>query len=162
MAQGFGDIYTERLMLRCINESDAETIVKWRSEPDVYKYFKNPHKITVEEHLNWYRNSYLSNPNRFDWMCFDKNTQNPIGVFGLVLENQVAEINYILSPIEQHKGYAKEAVKGVINYAVENFKVKHFIAEIHRDNEASIKFARNMSFVLDRETEEFVIYKLEV
>ena len=46
MASNVETISTERLLLRGIDESDTAEIVKWRSNPEAYKYFKDPHEIT--------------------------------------------------------------------------------------------------------------------
>ena len=54
-------IKTKRLILREIESGDAETIVRWRSDPKVYQYFRSPHALTMEEHLAWFENGYLGN-----------------------------------------------------------------------------------------------------
>lgn len=162
MAQNLEIIETERLLLRGINESDAELIVKWRSEPDVYKYFKAPHKITVDEHLYWYHNRYLSNENRFDWICIEKKSEQRIGVFGLYKEDYKSEVNYILAPEAQHKGYATEAIQKLIQYAADIWNSKKIIAEIHKDNKQSIILAERLGFVLIYSDDPFVIYEKEV
>ena len=116
MARDLDRMQTERLILRGINESDAIEIVEWRSAPDVFKYFKSPHKITIQEHFYWYNTIYLSDDKRFDWMCIEKNTGKKIGVFGLMFDEHCAEINYLLAPDAQHKGYALEAIDCLLNF----------------------------------------------
>ena len=85
MAKNVAELESERLILRGITEDDAPEIVEWRSDPEAYKFFRSPHRITMNEHLSWYRNNYLSNENRFDWMCFEKSSGRKIGVFGSVV-----------------------------------------------------------------------------
>lgn len=162
MAKIVDNIITERLILRGINESDTDNIVSWRSDPDVYKYFKQPHKISAAEHNNWYNTSYLFNANRFDWMGLEKESSNRIGIFGLVREGNIAEINYILSPNAQHKGYAAEGVMSMIKYASANWNTHTIIAEIHKDNTPSLVFIKRLGFELDSSDGEFEIYKKEV
>ena len=127
MARGLDTIETARLLLRGIDESDAELIVQWRSVPEVYQFFKSSHKITLEEHFNWYQNSYLENSNRFDWICIEKESGNRIGVFGLYKKEKKAEINYLLAPEAQHKGYAAEAIKSLIDYASKMWDSEHTV-----------------------------------
>ena len=110
MARDLDIIQTERLILRGINETDAIKIVEWRSDPEVYRFFKSPHKITVREHVAWYNNSYLPNENRFDWMCIEQSSGKRIGVFGLVRDEDLCEVNYLLASEAQHKGFAAPAV----------------------------------------------------
>lgn len=162
MAQGLDTIETGRLFLRGIDESDAELIVEWRSVPEVYRFFKSPHKITVDEHLDWYRNSYLNNSERFDWICIEKESKKRIGVFGLTREGDKAEVNYLLAPEGQHKGFAAEAVQKLIEYAAENWNSRQVIAEIHRDNKPSLDLAEKLGFNVISEDEPFVIYGITV
>lgn len=162
MARGLDVIQTDRLLLRGIDETDAELIVGWRSVPDVYRYFKFPHKITIDEHLEWYRNRYLSNENRFDWICIEKESEQRIGVFGLVRDEDKAEVSYLLAPDAQHKGYANEAIRGLINYASETWNVQLVLAEIHEDNKPSIFLVKKMGFTLMSCVKPFGVYGIEV
>ncbi len=162
MARNVDIVKTQRLYLRGIDESDTEVIVKWRSAPEVYRYFKSPHKITREEHLSWLRTSYVNNTDRFDWMCIEKDTGDRIGVFGLARGDGSAEVNYILAPEAQHKGYATEAIKGLIDYAQTKWSVGKVIAEVHRDNTASIALIKRLGFSLSSINEEFVVFSLEL
>lgn len=153
-------IETERLLLRGITEDDAAEIVEWRTDPAVYKYFKNPHKITIEEHLKWYYESYLFDDTRFDWLCTEKDTGEKIGVFGLIRKGNIAEVNYLLSPSAQHKGYAAEGIQRLIQFSVEVWDIHQIIAEIHKDNKASIALVERLGF--SRKSDgEFVVYLIE-
>ena len=135
MARDLDIIQTERLILRGINETDAIKIVEWRSDPEVYRFFKSPHKITVREHVAWYNNSYLPNENRFDWMCIEQSSGKRIGVFGLVRDEDLCEVNYLLASEAQHKGFAAEAIKSLMDYAAKNCGIRHVVAEIHKNNQ---------------------------
>lgn len=160
-------IKTDRLLLREINETDAEDIVKWRSDTDVIKYLKSPHKLTISEHIDWYHNKYMCDYNRFDWIAMEG--KKKIGVFGLVLKRNLdyeiegksyAEVNYLLVPEARHKGYAREAVKALIQYAGETWNINQVIVEIHKDNKSSINLADKIGFEYLTENGEFVMYKM--
>ena len=157
MARDLEKIQTERLILRGINETDAMEIVEWRSDPEVYRYFKSPHKITIKEHFSWYNDRYLQNDKRFDWMCIEKGTGKKIGIFGLAFGDNNAEINYLLAPNAQHKGYAIEAIRCLLDYAKQK-NALHVIAEIHKDNNPSIRLIRKLGFILEKKEGAFVIY----
>ncbi len=153
------ELYTERLVLSDISEKDAPYIVKWRSDPNVYKYFVSPHKITIEEHLNWFNNRYVYEENRFDWIAFYNN--EPIGIFGIKRDDSssiVAEVSYILSPMYYGKGFAGEAVERLISFGKNEWKCCKIIAEIHKDNVSSIHFIERLRFEKDSENDPFVVY----
>ena len=153
---------TARLTMRGIAEEDTNAIVVMRSNPDVYRFFVSPHQITEEEHLNWYRNSYLFNKNRIDWIAFDT-TNNLIGVFGVKRENEnsiEAEISYILAPEQYGKGFAAEAINRLMQFCKEEWNCTSVIAEIHNDNMDSIRFAERLGFV--EEKPNFIIFRKEI
>ena len=152
---------TERLTLRGISEADTQMVVKLRSNPDVYKYFIAPHEITDQEHITWYKNSYLLNENRIDWMAFDA-SENFVGIFGVKRDNQnsvEAEVSYILTPEQYKKGYATEAIERLIQFCRDNWHCVFVTAEIHEDNNDSIHFVKKLGFVQDRKIGLFLHFK---
>lgn len=152
------NISTERLILREINESDANDIVRWRSDENVFKFFKKPHRITLEEHMHWFHSVYLLDDKRFDLMCIEKMTGNSVGVFGFIKGKSNIEVNYILSPEAQHKGYASEALGGLIQYIMSKYSDYNIIAEIHKDNEPSIRLIQKLGFALESRNDQFCVY----
>ena len=157
-------LHTARLTLRGIAEEDTPAIITLRSDPNVYKFFVSPHQITEEEHLKWYKYSYLSNENRIDWIAFDT-ANNLVGVFGLKRENEKsveAEVSYILLPKQYGKGFAAEAVRRLIRFCGEKWKCAYVTAEVHENNLDSICFAEKLQFKLEKKTEVFLRYKRRV
>lgn len=154
-------IKTARLSLRGIEEADGPLIVRWRSAPGVYQYFTNPHPITSEEHINWFRNDYCLNENRLDWLAEDE-TELAAGLFSLRRQgpaSQEAEVSYLLAPEAQHRGYAQEAVGGVLQWAVKGWGLKRAVATIHRNNAASLLFIARMGFQRVGAEGDFELYK---
>ena len=151
---------TARLTLREIEEKDTGFIVRLRSDPEVYRYFVSPHRITREEHLNWYRKHYLLSDDRIDWIAEDCDG-NAVGVFGIKTgaEDGSAEISYILAPEAYGKGYAREAVEGIMAFAAEQLRITNFIAEIHKDNKASIRFAEKAGFRAAGQEGDFIRFE---
>ena len=157
------ELNTERLKLTEITEKDAADIVEWRSDPNVYRYFVSPHRITLEEHLDWFRNRYIYDEDRLDWIASYNN--EPIGVFGIKRDHpssDSAEISYILSPVFYGKGFAGEAVKEIIQFCKKEWKCCKATAEIHKENAASIHFIERLGFVKESENDPFVIYSRKI
>lgn len=152
---------TDRLFLDEITEQDTELIVTWRSDPEVYKYFLFPHLLKAEEHLKWFRDKYILDGNRLNWMAVTKAKGEHIGVFGIKRqENNLAsvEVSYLLAPEYQGKGYAREALGQVMWYAEKVWGAKEAVAEIHAENKESLKFARNLGFEYLRKKGDFALY----
>lgn len=157
-------LQTARLIMRGIDEEDTGCIVKLRSDPNVYKYFISAHKITEDEHLKWYKNNYLNDSNRIDWIAFDAQ-KNVVGIFGIkrdTKDSKEAEVSYILSPQQYGKGYASEAVTRLIQFCKEEWQCNSVTAEVHEDNVDSIRFAEKLGFICERQEGRFVHYKKSV
>ncbi len=158
------ELYTKRLRLSDMTEKEAAYVVEWRSDPDVYRYFMSPHEITIEEHLNWFKNRYISDQNRFDWVAFSIDNV-PIGVFGAKRDDEkseTAEISYILSPKEYGKGFASEAVERIIQFCKENWNCSTVIADIHKDNDNSIRFIEQLGFSRESAEGVFIRYSRKI
>lgn len=153
-------IQTGQLTLRQITEKDAPVIVKLRSDPSDYRFFRLPHQLTLAEHLNWYRESYLQNSRRFDWLALCQEV--PTGLFSLNRTQEdtaSAEISYLLAPPARGKGYAGEAVDAILQWAVDEWRLKKAFAEIHEENLASIRFIERMGFHYWKRESPFLFYQ---
>ncbi len=154
---------TSRLQLRQITAEDTPAIVMLRSDPMAYRFFRRPHCLTPEEHIQWYEKTYLADENRFDWLALHDGS--PIGLFGL---NRLpgapvrVEISYLLAPQGQGRGYAAEAVHALLQWAVREWQGENAFAEIHRANRASLRFIRRMGFYLWKECPPFLIFQKDL
>ncbi len=154
---------TARLTLRGISEEDTQAIVSLRSEPNVYKFFISPHQITVEEHLAWYKNNYLFNEDRLDWIALDTNN-NLVGIFGVkkvTKGSKEVAVSYILNPAQYGKGYASEAVNRLIQFCRDEWKCVYVVAEVHEENTGSIRFAEKLGFTVKKKDGRFFIFGKE-
>ena len=136
---------SDRLVFREIMKSDSDFIVKLRADESVYCFFKNPHRITLDEHIKWYNDSYFQNNKRFDFIILEKNTNNKVGVVGFNVENNI-EINYIIEENFQGRGYGFESISQLIK-VIENLYPNYpIIAIIHKDNFKSIGLIKKVGF----------------
>lgn len=157
-----GDVFeSERLLFRGINESDAELLVKWRSDPEVIRYFRSPKPITIEEHLGWYKCSYCQNPDRFDFIVIEKESGQAIGTVGashFCKESNTCEISYMIAEgAFRRRRYAVEAI-GAIMSCLRRDGFFCFYAEVHCENDASIRTVKKLGFQFLEEQPPFCIY----
>lgn len=158
-------LITERLILEGVTEKDTGRIVAWRSNPEVYPFFLSPHPLSTAEHLDWFRNGYVQDNNRFDWIAEMKDGRKAVGLFGMKRENEASkevEISYLLAPEAQGKGYASEAVKCIMGVAAKRWCCDSCVAAIHADNHASVEFVKRLGFTASDTEGVFVRYKREL
>ena len=132
---------SERLSYRGIQREDASVICKWRSDPQNYKHFLNPHPLSIDEHLVWFK-KYLNDDTRYDFLILDLNGK-AIGTAGLSnISDSSCEISYMIGAMDARgKGYAVEAVKALSTIAFDEFGVEDVFARILPSNVASMKVA---------------------
>jgi len=151
---------SERLCFRGINEKDSERLVRWRSNPELIRFFRNAEPISLKSHTEWY-NSYKSNSDRVDFIILEMESNTEIGTIGV---NDVdyntgsCEISYMIGEIEfQRKGYASEAVTAMIK-RMNQEHISRFYAEIHQENKASIEMIRKLGFVQFSQKANFILF----
>jgi RimJ/RimL family protein N-acetyltransferase len=150
------EVYTNRLYLRSISLEDAEAIFRYRSDAEANKYqgwipgtFENVHDFIrnkVEPTINI--------PNTWHQLVLVRiGDQALIGDIGIhFLEDDMeVEIGFTLDKKQQGKGYATEAVQGVIDYLFKKLNKKTIFASIDPKNSASIKLVERLGFKLNTE-----------
>ena len=158
MRHSTSHIRTERLWLREIDESDTATIVRLRTETEVYKFFKSPHRLTEKEHIDWYRNKYVVDVNRIDWIAVDDNDGSIVGLFHVAKKQNVVEVSYLLDKGKRGNGYAAEAMSAIMDVISLKWKPQKFIAIIHACNLKSREFIEKLGFKQEYMDGEFIFY----
>lgn len=123
----------------------------------------SPHQIKTEEHLEWYRTYYVFDETRYDFLAKLLATNEPVGIFGVKKINpDTIEISYLLDRTKQSCGYAKEAMEAVISFAKKRWDIHRVVAEIHRDNSKSVRFAESLGLTLLQKNVSFLIFSKEI
>lgn len=136
-------ISTERLILRSIRLSDAESMFLYRSEPRIMGFQSwKPEAINeVEEFID--KSSKIFNiPNTwYQLVIISKETEELIGDIGihfLDTDGTQTEIGFTLSLEYQGRGYATESINEVINFLFSNLKKHRIFASVDPSNIKSI------------------------
>lgn len=137
-------ISTDRLLLKGLQRSDTEALFHYRSDPQVYEYQDWKPK-TMEEAENFIIRNSATKPNTpntwYQLGLYLKKTNNLIGDIGIHFmdpDNLLSEIGYTLTPSHQSKGYAFEAVTGVIHYLFDQLMKHRISASVDPRNAKSI------------------------
>ena len=102
-------------------------------------------EYSKEKELAWIQN-VLDN-NELVFSMLDKNTNEFIGNITLDdINDEVAEIALSIKSILQNRGYGKEAIKGLIDYAKEVLHYKSLIAVIFSNNDRSLHCFQKLGF----------------
>lgn len=145
-------INTDRLQIRNLRITDLEDFHFYRSNPDITKY-QGFDVFTIEQAEDFIKSQTdktFGNPG--EWVQYgieNRSTGKIIGDCAIKLDqhdSRIAEIGITVSHTEQKKGYAKEALVGILNYLF-SLKDFHRVVEIvDADNLASIQLLKSIGF----------------
>jgi len=144
-------IETQRLSIRPILSSDAQDVYKYRSDAQTNQYQGwIPRSIDdVNTFISKTANTINEPESWFQLVIIDSASKALIGDVGLHFigdENQQVEIGCTLNKKEHNKGFATEALKGVISYLFTELKKHRIITSIDPANTSSIALVDRLGF----------------
>ena len=160
----FPNLETERLLLRRVNDNDANEIFALRSNPETMKYIPRPLVKSIDdalEHIAMIDAKIESNEG-INWAITYKDNPKLIGIIGhyrIKPENYRAEIGYMLLPEYHGKGIVSEAVKEAINYGFNEMKLHSIEAIIAPENFGSERVLQKCGFVKEAHLKENAFYE---
>jgi|KBSSwiStaDraftv2_1062776.scaffolds.fasta_scaffold78908_4 ribosomal-protein-alanine N-acetyltransferase len=147
----FPELSTERLVLRQVNESDAEKIFSLRSDERVMQFIDRPVAVTIADALQYIEriNNSLNAAEGITWAITLKEDPSLIGTIGfwrIEKEHYRAEIGYLLNHSFHRKGIMQEAMIVVLAYGFKIIKLHSIMANVNPANLASIKLLERNNF----------------
>ncbi|PKF73983.1 GNAT family N-acetyltransferase [Chryseobacterium sp. PMSZPI] len=145
---------TERLILKEINESHVEDILRIRSNEVTNQYVKRNSPKTNYDSLNFILHIKKEVQNReiAFWGISFKDRQNLIGticLWNFSEDKKTAEVGYELLPDYHRKGIMGEALTAVLEYGFNTLNLHKILAFTHKLNEASQALLLQHQFVLE-------------
>ena len=133
---------TERLILRPLTVSDAETVfANWTSDPDVARFMRWERHKSISETQEWLaaEEELIERDSVYNWGFGLKETGELIGSGGLVfIESKVMyELGYNIMKKCWGQGIATEAAQRIIDFGKNELKQKQFYCCHAKDNPAS-------------------------
>jgi len=145
------------LELRNIEPADINDLFEWRNHPDVRKNSFNTNAISYDEHKTWFREKVK------DQKCVMYMAYCAGGKIGLIRFEDGEErikTSVMLNPDYWGKGFGSKLIRlATEKFVRENKPDKPIIAEIKKDNVASIKAFKKAGF---KESHVTYIFNLDV
>ncbi|MEE9350327.1 MAG: GNAT family protein [Flavobacteriaceae bacterium] len=146
------EIHTKRLVIRNLKIADLDNFYLYRSNPEVCKYqgFDVLTKAEARAFIFKQNKKLFFKPNQ--WVQYGielKETGALIGDCAIKissLENGTASIGITITPNEQKKGLANEALKAIIDLLFRYKKVHRIVENLSADNKASRKLLKRHGF----------------
>ena len=143
--------------IRPLQEQDAYTSVKWRNDPEVFKYTGNTYKneITLETELNWIR-KVMANEN--EYRCAILADDVYVGNIYLTdITNESAHYHiFIGNKGYWGKGVAKKASLLVLQHAFEKLKLQCVELRVKKQNQSALHLYLSLGFVAWNEENDWI------
>ncbi len=145
---------TPHLLLVKIQESHAEDMYKYASDPEVTRYLTWSCHTSLKEtqrHIKLLQKKYASGAFN-DWGLILKGSGRMIGTCGFTsfdYEHLTAEIGYVVARDMWGNGYAAEAAKRVMQFGREEFGLTGFCAKMIEGNDASLSVMKKCGMKLE-------------
>lgn len=137
-------IETEHLLLRRFEYSDIDSMLRnWIADEKTQWDYGEPCYSTPEAVLELFSTKYISSYSKEDyyrWAVIEKETLECIGqiaFFVMDTANRHGEIEYVIGPAFQGKGYATEMTKAVIAYGFNKINLHRIEIDCRTENTAS-------------------------
>lgn len=144
---------TERLILRPLKDTDLETILAYRNDPDVARFQGWDIPYSREKAIKWVINPEETIPTdpggRFTAALELKSTGEMVGDLGILLSDhdpRQAHIGYSLAQSHWHKGYTTEACLQLLAFLFDERNMHRVKAETDVLNEPSWRLLERLGF----------------
>jgi RimJ/RimL family protein N-acetyltransferase len=142
---------SSRLLLRPLSEADVETLVSYRSIPEVCRYvpFEPMNATAVRERIRgqWGSRQLLAEG---DALFLGAELIQTGALIGDVMlrwasaEHRGAEIGYVFHPDHSGRGYATEAAHRALHVAFDDLGLHRVTARVDADNPSSARLAARL------------------
>lgn len=158
-------IHTERLLIRNLRPTDLENFHLYRSNPDIAKY-QNFNVMTLEQADTFIeKNADKQFGQPGEWVQYgieNKATRKLIGDCAIHLkydDPRMAEVGITLSHLEQKKGYAKEALLGILSFLFDAKGLHRVVETVDAENTASLNLMKSIGFRQEGHFIENIFFK---
>jgi RimJ/RimL family protein N-acetyltransferase len=161
-------IATERLLLRPLTPGDAESLLAYRSRPDVCRFvpFEPMDKDAIVDRLAgpWARSTLTDEGQSLTLGAVLAETGELVGdvvLFWHSREHRAGELGYVFNPDFAGHGYATEAARAVLRLGFEDLGLHRIVARLDERNEASARVARRLGMRQEARLVDNEIFKGE-
>lgn len=139
-------LVTDRLIMRKMLVSDAEDMFDYASRVETARYLLwSPHESLKfsKRYLTFLQGQYR-NENFYDFALVEKESGKMIGTCGFTrfdLENNSAEVGYVLNPDFWGQGLAAEALRRLMRFGFSELSLHRLTAKIMDGNRGSMRVA---------------------
>lgn len=146
----FPNLYTKRLVLRQIIQTDIEQVFKGLSHQDVIRYYGVSYNTlaATQAQINWYYALYAQQTGIWWGLCTPENIElmGACGIYNISRQHGKAELGFWLLPEYWNQGLMYEAVDACINFTFNELRLHRLEAYVETPNLASAALLKKLCF----------------
>jgi ribosomal-protein-alanine N-acetyltransferase len=161
----FPELKTDRLILRQVEEDDAEEIFFLRSDPAVLTYLGKEPARSIKEAVDFIKrvNFNVDTNDAIFWGIALKDSPykliGTICIWNIQKEHFRGDVGYVLHPAYWGKGLMKEALRAVVDFGYDKMKLHSFAAEVDPKNVGSTALLESLGFIREGLLKENLYFK---
>jgi RimJ/RimL family protein N-acetyltransferase len=148
----FPNLESERLLFRRFTESDVESFVAYRSDPEVARY-QSWDNYSIEDgrrFITEMASQEFDLPGTWIQIALEKKESGELigdlAVHTLEPDGNQIEIGFTLARVHQGKGFAKESLKCLLDFMFRDLNKHRVIAICDAKNDGAAKLLRSLEF----------------
>ena len=149
----------KKIKLRTLLSTDLEFLQKIENDKNLWEYGGDRKKFTKKELTNYISNSSekIQKAKQFRFEVDYNNT--PVGFVDLFeYKDSSAGVGIIIDEEYQKRGFASESLRLLIDYSLEDLKLKNLHCKISKSNLRSIQLFTSSGFTLIKEKDNVYFY----
>ncbi len=149
----------KKIKLRTLLPTDLEFLQKIENDKNLWEYGSDRKKFTKEELTNYIKNSSekIQKAKQFRFVVDYNNT--PVGFVDLFeYKDSSAGVGIIIDEEYQKRGFASESLRLLIDYSLEDLKLKNLHCKISKSNLRSIQLFTSSGFTFTKEKDNVCFY----
>lgn len=141
----------ETVGLRAIEESDLDTLLRWRNQPEYRQFFREYRELGMENQRRWFEGKVLGDEHTRMFSVVDLGTGDLLGACGLCYidwPNQCADFSIYIGKDHVYidDKYAIDAARIMIDYGFRELNLHRLWAEIYETDEKKKKMFAKLGF----------------
>ena len=149
----------KKIKLRILLPTDLEFLQKIENDKNLWEYGGDRKRLTKKELTNYISNSSetIQKAKQFRFVVDYNNT--PVGFVDLFeYKDSSAGVGIIIDEEYQKRGFASESLRLLIDYSLEDLKLKNLHCKISKSNLRSIQLFTSSGFTLTKEKDNVYFY----
>ena len=149
----------KKIKLRILLPTDLEFLQKIENDKNLWEYGGDRKRLTKKELTNYISNSSetIQKAKQFRFVVDYNNT--PVGFVDLFeYKDSSAGVGIIIDEEYQKRGFASESLRLLIDYSLEDLKLKNLHCKISKSNLRSIQLFTSCGFAFTKEKDNLYFY----